>query len=225
MLNFLLLNFTTSNYQLLTKTMFHNLRLLLLLNLLLSASLYAQPTPERLRRAESFFGLHFDFHAQSSDEQIGETLTEAMLDSMLQKVQPDYIQVDCKGHPGIASYPSKVSATVGSFEKDPLQLIREVTARHGVALYVHYSGVIDRHVAEKHPEWASLNTEGKPNERGGLSTYSPYVDEILIPQMKELSEVYDLDGAWIDGECWGLQPDYSAHMRQAWQAEHGGALP
>lgn len=206
--------------------MHDKLRILILLNLLLLPYwLSAQTEPERLRRSESFFGLHFDFHARATDEQVGETLTEAMLDSLLTIVQPDYIQVDCKGHPGIASYASKVSATVGSFEKDPLNLIREVTARHGVALYVHYSGVIDRYIADKHPEWASLSAEGQPNDRGGLSTYSPYVDQILIPQMKELSEVYDLDGAWIDGECWGLQPDYSEHMRQAWQTEHDGTLP
>ena len=220
---------SASYFQLLTfsyKSMLHNLKSFFFSGLLLLPLwLSAQQQPERLRRAESFFGLHFDFHAQATDEEVGETLTEAMLDSMLQKVQPDYVQVDCKGHPGIASYPSKLSATVGSFEKDPLQLIREVTARHGVALYVHYSGVIDRYVVEKQPEWASLNAEGAPNERGGLSTYSPYVDEILIPQMKELSEVYDLDGAWIDGECWGLQPDYSEHMRKAWQAEYAGDMP
>ena len=199
--------------------------LLMLYLLLLPCLVTAQPAPERLRRDESFFGLHFDFHARASDEQVGETLTEAMLDSLLRKVQPDFIQVDCKGHPGIASYPSKVSATVSSFEKNPLKLIREVTARHGVALYVHYSGVIDRYIADQHPEWASLNPEGQPNDRGGLSTYSPYVDKILIPQMKELSEVYDLDGAWIDGECWGLQPDYSEHMRKAWLVKYSGDLP
>lgn len=206
--------------------LYANCTLILLACLYFHTPMIAQQShKEPLRRADSFFGLHFDFHATATDAQVGKTLTQTMLDSMLQKVQPDFIQVDCKGHPGIASYPSEISATVQSFEKDPLKLIREVSARHGVALYVHYSGVIDRYIAETHPEWASLDAKGQPDDRGSLSTYSPYVDEILIPQMKELIEVYHVDGAWIDGECWGLKPDYSAYMKAAWQKEHDGNLP
>jgi len=96
----------------------------LLVALLIPCLLVGQSeTPDRLSRTESFWGLHFDFHARANDTSVGATLTEAMLDSMLLMAKPDYIQVDCKGHPGIASYPSKVSATVESFEKDPLRLI------------------------------------------------------------------------------------------------------
>jgi len=177
--------------------------------------------PERLRRSESFFGLHFDFHAQATDQNVGETLTEEMIDSMLVAVQPDFIQVDCKGHPGITSYPTetKLGTQVASFAQDPLMLIREVTARRGVSLYVHYSGVIDRQVVSTHPQWASLDTAGQPNSRGGLSVYSPYVDELLIPQLKELSSKYNIDGAWVDGECWGLQPDYNSLLTKPFLEE------
>lgn len=27
---------------------------------------------------------------------------------MLREVKPDYVQCDCKGHPGVAGYPTKV---------------------------------------------------------------------------------------------------------------------
>jgi hypothetical protein len=200
--------------------------LILELCLLLSGQLQAQNSseyPERLRRSESFFGLHFDFHARATDQNVGETLTEGMIDSMLLAVQPDFIQVDCKGHPGITSYPTKteIGTSVASFAQDPLMLIREVTARRGVGLYVHYSGVIDRQVVSTHPQWASLDTAGQPNSRGGLSVYSPYVDELLIPQLKELSSKYNIDGAWVDGECWGLQPDYNPLLTKSFLAESG----
>ncbi|MBU1822455.1 MAG: hypothetical protein KKG00_13225 [Bacteroidetes bacterium] len=36
-----------------------------------------------LRRADSFFGLHFDFHAGLGDTLIGKSLTEGMVDSLL----------------------------------------------------------------------------------------------------------------------------------------------
>jgi hypothetical protein len=175
---------------------------------------------QTLRRSDSFFGLHFDFHANKNDSTIGKTLTAKMIDSLLTMVQPDYIQVDCKGHPGISSYPTKVGNAAPGFVKDPLKIWREVTRKHKVALYVHYSGVWDDASAEKHPDWMALNSDGK-RIGGRMSVKGPYVDSLLIPQFKELIDQYDIDGCWVDGECWALQPDYSPEMLNAFRAETG----
>ncbi|MFN4147858.1 MAG: hypothetical protein ACK4GN_18700, partial [Runella sp.] len=102
--------------------------------ILLPSKACGQKTP--LRRADSFFGLHFDFHASLTDTLIGQTLTQGMIDSMLALVRPDYIQIDSKGHPGVSSYPTKVGHRPPKMLKDPLQLFRAATRRRGVALYV-----------------------------------------------------------------------------------------
>lgn len=175
---------------------------------------------QTLRRSDSFFGLHFDFHANKNDSTVGKTFTAEMIDSLLTMVQPDYIQVDCKGHPGISSYPTKVGNAAPGFVKDPLKIWREVTRKHNVALFVHYSGVWDDASAEKHPEWMALNAESKRID-GKMSVKGPYVDSLLIPQFKELIDNYDIDGCWIDGECWALQADYSPEMLNAFRAETG----
>jgi len=179
-----------------------------------------EPVKKPLRRSDSFFGLHFDFHASLSDSMIGKTFTYGMIDSLLTLVKPDYIQVDCKGHPGISSYPTKVGNPAPGFVKDPLKIWREVTRKHGVALFVHYSGVIDAECALKHPDWAAVEASGK---RSGncMSVKGPYVDSLLIPQFKELIDRYRIDGCWIDGECWALDPDYSQAMLDAFHAETG----
>src|SRR5690349_20017746 len=77
--------------------------LLLLVPGFFSISIYAQ----KLKRSESFTGFHFDFHATLQDTTIGKTFTYEMIDSFLRITKPDFIQVDCKGHPGISSYPTK----------------------------------------------------------------------------------------------------------------------
>ena len=56
---------------------------------------YSQPSARTLTRKESFFGLHFDFHASEADTLIGNTVTEEMVDSLLRIVKPVFIQVDC----------------------------------------------------------------------------------------------------------------------------------
>lgn len=164
-----------------------------------------------LRRSESFFGLHFDFHAGLSDTLIGKTLTDSMIDSLLAKVKPDFIQVDCKGHPGVTSYPTKVGHTPKRFEKDILRLFREVTKRHGVALYLHYSGVWDNEAVKHHPNWARIDALGKQDNQKA-SLWSAYADSLLIPQLKEMSDygVDGVDGVWVDGDCWATEPDYCA---------------
>lgn len=56
---------------------------------------------------ERYFGLHMDFHAKNDIEVGGRTNGED-LEWFLNTVKPDYIQLDCKGHPGNSSYPSKI---------------------------------------------------------------------------------------------------------------------
>jgi len=169
------------------------------------ANIFGQ-TP--LRRANSFVGLHFDFHASIDDTHIGQTVTEAMIDSLLKKAKPDFIQMDCKGHPGVSSYPTKIGNKPTHFEKDNLQLFRKVTRQNGVALYVHYSGVWDDQAVAHHPNWARIDAEGKMDKQK-ISLWSAYTDSLLIPQLKEISD-YGIDGVWVDGDCWATNPDYCA---------------
>src|ERR1700694_3241046 len=93
----------------------------------------------RLRRSDSFFGVHFDLHPNGSDTILGRDLTEAMVERLIDRVAPDHIQYDCKGHPGWLGYPSSVSRSAPGIVKDSLAIYRSVTARRGVGLYVHFS--------------------------------------------------------------------------------------
>lgn len=174
----------------------------------------------RIRRSEAFLGIHFDFHAGTDCTEIGKTLTRRMLCEMLELVKPDYVQCDCKGHPGLASYPTRVGTPARGFVRDPLKLWREVTAEYGVSLYVHYSGVVDHEAVKQHPEWAARQAGGELWP-GVTSVFGPYVEELMIPMFKELIDRYGIDGAWVDGECWGVEMDYSDHAQQAWKAASG----
>jgi hypothetical protein len=143
-----------------------------------------------------------------------------MIDNIINLVKPDYLQIDCKGHPGYSSYPTKVGNPVPGFVGDPLCVWREATARRGVALYMHYSGVYDAHAVKAHPEWAAVGADGKPSDRM-TSTFGPYADRLLIPQLRELAGVYGVDGVWIDGDCWGAMPDYSEASLRAFREATG----
>ena len=174
--------------------------------------------PRRLRR-DSFFGIHFDFHAQPGDP-VGHRPFAKELDELLRRARPDYVQCDCKGHPGWSSYPTKVGYPVPKQRGDNLRTWREVTARRGVALFMHYSGVFDAEAVKRHPDWARVTEEGKPDP-GNNSVFGPYVDRLMIPHLRELREVYGVDGYWIDGECWATAQDYRPAVLKEFRRQTG----
>ena len=55
------------------------------------------------RRADAYFGLHFDFHATDLVSGIGSKTTAEEIGQFLDTVKPDYLQLDTKGHPGYSS--------------------------------------------------------------------------------------------------------------------------
>ena len=50
--------------------------------------------PERLRRADSFLGIHFDFHAREDCTEIGKNVTHKMVERIIKQVRPDWIHPD-----------------------------------------------------------------------------------------------------------------------------------
>ena len=100
--------------------------------------------------------------------EIGKNTTRAMIENIIDQVHPDYLQIDCKGHRGLSSYPTKVGNPAPGFVGDPLRLWRQVTAERGVSLYMHYSGVWDSEAISQHPDWAVINADGKTNDQRHL---------------------------------------------------------
>ena len=195
---------------------------ILLITVILSClSVNAQ---ERLRRDQSFLGIHFDFHAGAADKNIGANTTPEMVGTILDMVHPDYIQVDCKGHPGYSSYPTEVGNPAPGLVTDPLAVWRKVTADRGVGLYMHYSGVWDARAVELNPGWAVKDPNGSPSTTI-TSVFGPYVDKLLIPQLKELAGKYGVDGMWVDGECWATALDYGEKAVKLFKEETGLDAP
>ncbi len=171
-------------------------------------------------RKDAFFGLHFDLHPQKTDTSLGADIRVENIAALLGRVRPDYVQYDCKGHAGYAGYPTTVGWPSPGIAGDSLALWRQVTKEHGVGLYIHYSGVWDSKAIEEHPGWARVDAQGK-RDPNATSVFGPYVDELLIPQLQEVTSAYDLDGLWVDGECWAAQLDYSPAALKAWRDRTG----
>ena len=174
----------------------------------------------KLRRSESFLGIHFDFHARETDNGIGQHTTREMIQAIIDKTGVDYIQIDCKGHPGYTSYATRLGNAAPGIVTDALPLWRAVTEANNVGLYMHYSGVWDTRAVSEHPEWARVDENGQPDPRN-TSLFGAYKDALLIPQLKELCDEYRVDGVWLDGECWAVCQDYAPAVLERFRRETG----
>ena len=175
------------------------------------------------KRSEGFFGLHFDFHAGSDCTEVGKNVTDEMIREIIETLNPDYIQCDCKGHAGYSSYQTKVGNPAPGFVKDQLKIWREVTKEFGIPLVMHYSGVWDNRALELHPEWGIINEDGSLNN-SITSTFKGYADGLLIPQLVELANDYGVDAVWVDGECWATLPDFDEKIIALYEKESGMKL-
>ena len=159
------------------------------------------------------FGYHTDLHLWMGDRGAGDHALPDELEKSLRIVNPDWVQVDSKGHPGVASFFSKVpDATVcDTLSHDAVAAWREAADRLNLPLICHYSGFIDMSAARKHPEWRVVpaQDDGWTPESDhwylcAMCPRSEYWDKLMIPQLLELLKVYRADGFWIDGDAWGF---------------------
>lgn len=185
-----------------------------------------------------YFGLHYDLHAGAGETDLGTRCSEAELVPMLELMAPDFVQTDCKGHPGYTSWFSQVAdaSVPAGLKQDALMQWRQATRKLGLPLHCHYSGVWDKAAGAKHPEWCVVTADGQVagaplGQNAGAPTgekmcpRSPYLDELMIPQLLELIDRYEVDGFWIDGDLWSVEPCYCGKCRAAWTAQTGLAAP
>jgi hypothetical protein len=186
-----------------------------------------------------YFGLHYDLHAGDKDTDLGTRCGEAELTAALQLMAPDFVQTDCKGHPGHTSWFSRVpTATVSpGVVRDAMEQWRAATKKLGIPLHCHYSGIWDTAAGAKYPAWTTVPAPAKPGEAAPtgqnagapkgekMCPRGPYLDQLLIPQMLELVDRYGVDGFWVDGDLWAAEPCYCDACRAEFARRTGIEQP
>lgn len=165
-----------------------------------------------------YFGFHYDLHANGGDTELGLHCAPEELAPLLKIIGADFVQTDCKGHPGYVSWFSQTpdASMPPALKQDAMAGWRAATRKLGMPLHCHYSGIWDKAAAKKHPSWAVMGAEGKRHVEGGrMCVRSPYLSKLLLPQMFELIDRYDVDGFWVDGDIWAVEFCYCPKCRKA----------
>ncbi len=157
---------------------------------------------------------------------LGSALNEEAAVRMVKKLGVDMLQAWSQHHDGKAVYPTKFSEYHSS--SDLLAFWSKVSQKAGIRFCIYYSSLINRIAAEKHPEWTQRNKDGVQYTRwnfGQMCTNSPFIEEILLPQIEEMIDAYHPDAFWFDGDSWAVHPCWCENCKLAYSRETGREFP
>lgn len=177
---------------------------------------------------QSLVNVHFDNHSSL----LGQGLAPDELTAAFATVPVTMLQVSAQSN-GPATYPTNVGLNAtGANGFDTIGLFRGLTRKLGRKLVVYMS--VDRRPMQlkQHPEWGHLNADGKPQINGEpIVCNRPnrakkgYLYEQFLPQIRELSAKYQVDGFWFDGDYILPRPCWCANCLAEWQADTGQPAP
>lgn len=164
------------------------------------------------------FGLcnsHPDFHTPE-DVDVGQNLDGDELGRKLKESHVHTFYMYAKCHYGHAYYPTEVGYTHPRLRRDMLGEVVRGCHKHGIRVIAYYSMLVDKHAGIEHPDWCNITWQGTTHTAvyRQVCLNAPYIDELLIPQSREILKKYDVDGIFFDTMS-RFSPCYCPHCRKA----------
>lgn len=144
-------------------------------------------------------------------------IIQAYKDAGIKTITPHAKHVD-----GYCYYPSKFRETKP--EKDFLGEMVSEAKRCGMRVIPYYMVVVDKWSASEHPEWRCFNGDGTVKEGFG-SIFCCINNEayasLVLGQVSEIMENYDVDGIWSDELNWGDYGCFCSHCQALFGRKYG----
>ena len=135
---------------------------------------------------------------------------------------------------GYSYYPTKFGTVHPGLDRDFTGELTAALKKRGIRCIVYFMLGMERQHQKQHPDWIRNTDSSKPMfdesaiaDASMMCFRSPYVEEIGIPQMKEIIRLYDIDGFFVDIVMQQfLQSNcYCRYCRESFAQEVGGKIP
>jgi len=132
---------------------------------------------------------------------------------------------------GYCYFPTKVGVMHPGLKRDFTGEMTAALKKRGVRVLAYVSVGPERRAQREHPEWMAVrDTSQAARPRGDVAQMcvnSPWLEQVHIPQLKEIVALYDADGFFLDsliskfvrGAC------YCQFCKQAFLSEAGAEIP
>lgn len=147
--------------------------------------------------------VHVDFHMPEFPyDAINDFDAESFVAEFV-RAKVNVVGIFTKCHFGNAFYDNTVGHKHSGLKQDFFGEVLEEAHKHGIKVIAYYSLGTDAYAVEHNPDWYQIDKDG--SKRGGKGTVwelpcinSPYREELVIPQLKEITAKYAMDGYLLD---------------------------
>ncbi|TBL75980.1 alpha-amylase family protein [Paenibacillus thalictri] len=173
--------------------------------------------------------VHVDFHMPEFpyDAIKGFNAKEFVAEFVRAKV--NVVGIFTKCHFGNAFYDNSVGHKHSGLKEDFFGEVLEEAHKHGIKVIAYYSLGTDAYAVEHNPDWYQIDKDG--NKRGGKGNVwelpcinSPYREELVIPQIKEITEKYPMDGYLLDIPYFWDHHCFCSYCKKKFAEEYGREL-
>ncbi|MFC1694021.1 beta-galactosidase trimerization domain-containing protein [Candidatus Latescibacterota bacterium] len=175
--------------------------------------------------------LHLDAHLGSFDKIYrnfdAEAAAQIFKEAGFQMVS--YMAMD-----GPSYYPTKIGVPHQGLDRDFVGEMTGALKERGIRTIVYISASSEPRFHKEHPDWIYNRDPSrevvditKVGNMASICLNSPWVEEVAIPQYKEILEWYDVDGFFIDGvhQPYLESNCYCKYCRELYDKEVGGNIP
>lgn len=169
--------------------------------------------------------VHLDFHTPEFPPGALARFDAPGLVETLKRAKVQVANFFAKCHYGNSYYFTEVGHRHAALRTDMLGDFIEAAHEQDIAVGVYYSLWVDDRACRENPDWEIRQADGSP-ARGGFRrpcASTPYTEELVIPQVREILRNYDADALWFDF----AMPGYCAcqYCRRAFEQETGMLVP
>ena len=179
----------------------------------------------RLIHWDAHFGqfrqIYADFDAEAAAQMLGDA---------------GFQMISCfsKCWAGYSYYPTRLGVQHPGLERDFCGEFTRALKKRGIKCIMYFMLQMERRCQQDHPEWirnadpsiveVSEESIGTPST---MCINTPYLEQVAIPQLKEILGRYDVDGFFMDIFVHQFLSDicYCRFCRGAFQEEIGGDIP
>jgi len=170
--------------------------------------------------ADVFCKMHFDMHTPAHVDPVAADFEANRFARMLSRAGGEAICFFARCAQGWSYYPTKIGLVHPHCTRDMFGEGLEAFHREGIKVIAYYAcDAVPPPLIEVHPEWLMRGSDDVAHTAGDgrkkACHNSPFRREHFIPQLREICELYPVDGLFIDGYPGMLLPCFCDGCREA----------
>lgn len=154
--------------------------------------------------------IHMDFHTPEMLESFAiDAFNPLEYVATLKEAKVDSLVVFAKCHHGNMYYETKIGHKHGGLpvDIDMFKAIKDECDKQGLKVVAYYSVGWLTPIQKEKPQWIERNSDGqmvgtsnipKTGPWACICLNSPYLEEVIFPEIEELMTLYSFDGIWFD---------------------------